>query len=669
MAKVEFRFSRNDYLLFCTFCRTGFLSSCDTPTSKRYNGIICMLDTLMDKEKMEFSRETFCPPVNLNLPSPLVEAAYGNSLHVVKYLLETFWNVIDIDHKATLNTGNYSYCLTPLIAACLGRNEEIITYLISKGADIHKRVSKLGTPLCVVAYKGRPQSIPVLKTLIEKGADINAINSQGVSPLLNACTNSATMVKILLDNGADSQQKTYEGFSLMHFAAKSGRTEVVKLLLSYGISPLFCPADPLKEDYIPCPLYLAAARGHKSTAEVLLNEATCPLLCKSEAYLLFASWSLRNENFKTAFEFLDSSLVKPVYLPPIVEYGFRKEIMSLNEFLSVCDTNEFLTVEVLFQSEMILDRCLGTKRHDCLFISTLLTYSRELINMQKFKEAEGLLSYAMKSFTEILLLLHNHPEYSDAQTERNVLHTLSANWVGFAYSVELLIKKIQWPVRYFDYAQFLVFALSKVKNFSCIGNLCRKVIDLFVSWIQSLVSEDKSITNPIDLPHHFHEVGKAFVNSSLYQPVGSTLLHIYITINRHVHVRDVCLFYDCLLHWGAHKVVNEPDSDSGRRPIHMAMFIDNSILKLSVVTSLLLHGAHIDAVDAHGKTAMDLSNDDCSNLVSGPLLLSCYSARTIIAKDIPYHLFDLPKHVIELIELHDSKCTMKTPQDEYFSRL
>ncbi|MCH8059226.1 MAG: ankyrin repeat domain-containing protein [Proteobacteria bacterium] len=70
------------------------------------------------------------------------------------------------------------------------------------------------------------------KRLLRSGADANAANDYGVTPLFLACQNhSLQMVKALLDGGADPDRVLWSGVAPLMVAAKSGETDIVRALI------------------------------------------------------------------------------------------------------------------------------------------------------------------------------------------------------------------------------------------------------------------------------------------------------------------------------------------------------------------------------------------------------------------------------------------------------
>ncbi|KAJ1484785.1 ankyrin repeat protein, partial [Baffinella frigidus] len=77
------------------------------------------------------------------------------------------------------------------------------------------------TPLhCSVA---RPCGIGITRLLIKRGADLNARNTQGWTPLHVACREGNEVLALLLvQNGADVSAETNQGHAPLRYATRPG---------------------------------------------------------------------------------------------------------------------------------------------------------------------------------------------------------------------------------------------------------------------------------------------------------------------------------------------------------------------------------------------------------------------------------------------------------------
>ena len=108
------------------------------------------------------------------------------------------------------------------------KEANLTAILIQNGADIEARNYKGLTPL-VQAIEGKNQE--VVRVLIEAGADINASTYTGWTPLHYAVwTGSTELVQVLIDNGGDLTARTFDKESLMDIAKKFKNLEMAKFL-------------------------------------------------------------------------------------------------------------------------------------------------------------------------------------------------------------------------------------------------------------------------------------------------------------------------------------------------------------------------------------------------------------------------------------------------------
>ena len=142
------------------------------------------------------------------------------------------------------------------IAAAVYRTD-IVRELIANGANVRAKNRRGAEPLHAAAagtpgsptWNSRAQAATIA-CLIQAGADPDAINNDGVTPLhVAARTRCAAAVRALLDGGADAQRRNKSGSTPMLLAtqttgrggtgspeAKAEQAEIVRLLQQYGVS-------------------------------------------------------------------------------------------------------------------------------------------------------------------------------------------------------------------------------------------------------------------------------------------------------------------------------------------------------------------------------------------------------------------------------------------------
>lgn len=124
--------------------------------------------------------------------------------------------------------------MTPLHYAALYGNTESVRLLLERGADVNARNKSGATPLIYGAY-----NFEKTRLLVEKGADVNAKSTAGMTPLLVAVSvhGNTPTVRYLIEKGADVKAQGPLGTDALLTASYKGDTEMVRLLLTKGCDP------------------------------------------------------------------------------------------------------------------------------------------------------------------------------------------------------------------------------------------------------------------------------------------------------------------------------------------------------------------------------------------------------------------------------------------------
>jgi hypothetical protein len=128
-----------------------------------------------------------------------------------------------------------------LVSAVETRDPMLVRSLLNEGADPNTK-SKYGTP-CLSLACGSAMSKgdeTIVKYLLEAGADVNAVESDGDVPvLIRAVTGeSPAIIKRILDAGAALEGTDKLGMTPLHHAVLTNNPETVRLLLARGANVL-----------------------------------------------------------------------------------------------------------------------------------------------------------------------------------------------------------------------------------------------------------------------------------------------------------------------------------------------------------------------------------------------------------------------------------------------
>lgn len=118
------------------------------------------------------------------------------------------------------------------------------------------------TALHVCSYFGLDD---ILLDLLEQGKlSVNTATKMGTTPIIKAASKGyVSTVKLLLDRGADPYLENWYGNAL-HCAAEAGKSETIRELVSYGMSPNVC------ERYSRSPLRCTIDNDSASAFETLI---------------------------------------------------------------------------------------------------------------------------------------------------------------------------------------------------------------------------------------------------------------------------------------------------------------------------------------------------------------------------------------------------------------
>lgn len=205
-------------------------------------------------------------------------AVDNNHLSIIKFLLDHGQDVHEMYDFAIRNTSSIPIVelllehgadinaipperleeYTALHNAIKNKNNELVVFLLDHGADINL-ISFPHNAINIACLYNKD----IIKLLIERGADLNCKCYETPLTILATLDHNVSLIKLLLDHGANIDLINLNGQNTLHVAAYWGNIAVVKLLIERGAKL------NVKDWSGDTALEIARSRGHLSIVRLL----------------------------------------------------------------------------------------------------------------------------------------------------------------------------------------------------------------------------------------------------------------------------------------------------------------------------------------------------------------------------------------------------------------
>ena len=580
--------------------------------------------------------------------SPLVAAVVNDKFDVFKYILDKYPVNLEQETSAIIEGGYPVEGATPLwTASTLGRLE-FVKLLVARGADIEHTTDSRSSPLRGAAFDGHCK---VCEFLIQHKADIDKPNQVGQSPLTIAAAMQKTeCVKLLISKGANVNHRGHNGDTPLHVSVESGAVEIAEILVNAG-------ASNSANDVGFTPAILACCYGHYEVMEFLNKTFSLKPKELYDCYCLLAAKEILASSDDNAEKWMKKAVqVRTQHTDGLKDIQPAASVYDgLQEPVTDSEIQHILQDEtrMFFVSSIYCERILGRIHPTTAF----------------YIRISGDMALAEDRYEKCVELWQRSLEFDDAARmayELQITEDLLFSIRGFSIMADNnYIPPIE-PHFHWGLKEFRLAHESKISEVDVVCCLCR----MLAAWIKVAdhIKENKQRDREYTL------ISKAVRNLISIMEGKSCPLLVACLQNLPENTSGACkdiatsklplhkviaLFLDhgCSVHC---------EDQNGNFPLHLALKLKEDSA-LNCIRTLLEYGAHTDAVNFEGLTALDLAvnagvgrkqlqKDITSELKLATFhysTLQCLASRAITKYGIKY-VSVLPRQMAEYVSWHEA---------------
>ena len=198
-----------------------------------------------------------------NGTSALHRAIELGDLQMIHYLIDHGGNI-------TASTGNGT---TPIMLAARSGNLDVFNFVhdqVKEEMIMRKRQDGLTILHCAISGG----NIYIVKYLVNKGCDVNAQTTSGVTPIMCIEDYNSQLFDFLIESGCNVMAHSSTNRTMIHVACRTGSYEFIQRIVSLGV-----PLDSVTSDGCNA-LHMAIVGGNQLVIQTLLNDF--PIDCRTK---------------------------------------------------------------------------------------------------------------------------------------------------------------------------------------------------------------------------------------------------------------------------------------------------------------------------------------------------------------------------------------------------
>ena len=671
------------------------------------NGDTALINNLL-QELSSSERDSILKPAEVNSSDDIAfhmfeeATGYGN-LNVMSCLVE---------NGADVNVRSKSCQRTPLMSASEFDELDAVKFLVEHGARVDLQDRRGETCLHHAASQGSVASHELLRYLLDRGADINALTNDKDTPLILAAKNVEYVAFGFLEHGANVFLKNNHGETALHTACQSANASccLLSCLIEKGVNINSCTSDNCT------PLMLASKTGDAKKVTFLIEHgANVHVEDQNGDTALHYATRSRHDSFEVVVALIAagaSQMCNNQGLTPLLEASKHRKPAIVEELIKSPDVTKEQRIDSLelLGASLILQRHCSSETTDKAF-----SYLRRGMEERFADSLHPLLKQPMEPIDDY----QNRQESQSLEELLEIVEDRSALIVESLIIMERVLGKenanlpdaLRSTAKYFfdnNNSMCIRMSIHRVKvsqwlNQSAFSErdtlYCSfkshaefwgddknqafvvELLELIVSEIDNelLRGTAKSLPRTLWGCDLFDctfqvisllckiEVANTSKVSVLLQRLcglnpkdvwGNTILHYFLKKKFYTNETDAFVLIDVVKILLSSEFNVNVTNNRGDTPLHIVatMKPSNDVIPMftNLLEILLDEGAHQDFVNHDGKTAMDLAETyEAYSILwkRRKLELKCISARAVKKFGLPY-VGVVPKILENYISMH-----------------